>query len=234
MNEIKALALDIDGTITDSHRKLCINAIKSIRKVENNGIPVILVTGNTAVYTYAITTSIGTTGGVVGENGGVMFLEGYKNNETIVYSDFNYVKKAYQHLKEKIGEENQLIIVDDQYSRLSEIAFYRTMNADKIREILKDWNIKVYDSGFALHITDNKINKGITLEKLAKILKINPENIMGIGDSENDLDFLDHVGVKIAVANASQELKDKADYVCQKPYGDGVAEAIEKFILNKN
>lgn len=233
MNEIKALALDIDGTITDSNRLLCISAIEIIRKIENLGIPVILVTGNTAVYTYALTTSIGTTGGVVGENGGVMFLEGYKNNETIVFSDYSYVEKAYQHLKQELKDEYELIVVDDEYCRLSEIAFYRTMNADIIREILKDWNIKVYDSGFALHITDNQINKGVTLEKLAKILDINPKNIMGIGDSENDLDFLDYVGMKIAVANASQELKNKADYVCTKPYGDGVVEAVEKFILKK-
>ena len=232
MKKIKALALDIDGTITDSQRLLSINAIKTIRKVENSGIPVILVTGNTAVYTYALTTSIGTTGGVVGENGGVMFKEGYKNNETIVFSDKKYIDKAYNYLKENLTKEHQLKIVDDQYCRLSEIAFYRTMNADIIREILKDWNVKVYDSGFALHITDQNINKGITLEKLAKILKINPDNIMGIGDSENDLDFLDHVGIKIAVANASSNLKEKADYVCKKPNGDGVMEAVEKFIFN--
>ena len=59
-------------------------------------MPVILVTGNTAVYTYALTTSIGTTG-VVGENGGVMFKEGYKNNETIVFADKKYIDKAYNY-----------------------------------------------------------------------------------------------------------------------------------------
>ena len=38
---IKALALDIDGTITDKNRIGCISAIDTIHKVENIGIPVI-------------------------------------------------------------------------------------------------------------------------------------------------------------------------------------------------
>ena len=46
MNEIKALALDIDGTITDSNRLLCISAIEIIRKIENND----LLTSSPYVY----------------------------------------------------------------------------------------------------------------------------------------------------------------------------------------
>lgn len=57
---------------------------------------------------------------------------------------------------------------------------------------------------------------------------------MVIGDSENDLGFLDVAGFKVAVANACDELKNVADYVCENKYGDGVAEAIDKFIFNKN
>lgn len=229
MATIKAVAVDIDGTITDSKRLLCIEAIETLRKLENNNIPVILVTGNTASYTYALSTSIGTTGGVVGENGGVMFKEGYQNNETIVLSDYNYIKKAYEELKEKITDES-LVMVEDTYCRLSEIAFYRTINPDIIRENLKNWNIQVYDSGFAIHLTDTNVDKGKTLAKLAKLNNINTNEIMGIGDSENDLPFLDTVGLKIAVSNATEELKMKADYVCNKPYGLGVKEAVEKFI----
>jgi hydroxymethylpyrimidine pyrophosphatase-like HAD family hydrolase len=59
---------------------------------------------------------------------------------------------------------------------------------------------------------------------------VKPQEIMAVGDSENDLEFLEVAGVKVAVANADQELKSLADYVSQKPYGDGVKEAIERFI----
>ena len=54
---------------------------------------------------------------------------------------------------------------------------------------------------------------------------------MAIGDSENDEDFLKEVGVKVAVGNADESLKKISTYVCEKNFGDGVAEAIEKFAL---
>ena len=57
------------------------------------------------------------------------------------------------------------------------------------------------------------------------------ENVMAIGDSENDEDFLKEVGYKIAVGNAEERLKEISTYTCEGFYGDGVAEAIEKFAL---
>ena len=54
---------------------------------------------------------------------------------------------------------------------------------------------------------------------------------MAIGDSENDEDFLKEVGYKIAVGNAEDKLKQISTYTCEKTFGDGVAEAIEKFAL---
>ena len=57
------------------------------------------------------------------------------------------------------------------------------------------------------------------------------DNVMAIGDSQNDEDFLKEAGVKIAVGNADDSLKNISTYVCEKNFGDGVAEAIEKFAL---
>jgi len=39
------------------------------------------------------------------------------------------------------------------------------------------------------------------------------------------------VGYKIAVGNAEEKLKEISTYTCENHYGDGVAEAIEKFAL---
>ena len=56
---IKALALDIDGTITNKNRIGCISAIDTIHKVENIGIPVIIATGNVLCFTNALSTIFG-------------------------------------------------------------------------------------------------------------------------------------------------------------------------------
>ena len=232
---IEAIAVDIDGTITDDTRKICISAIEALRKAEDAGIPTIIVTGNVVNYAYAAEVLIGCSGGIVCENGGVVFKEGENNNavETLVERDF--VTSAEAHLKEKLGEKFDVHASHDNMYRLTETVFYKTLARKDLEEALKDFKyldeLEIYDSGFALHVTDKRVNKGTSLRYLCERNGINMENVMAIGDSENDEDFLKEAGYKIAVGNAEDKLKQISTYTCEKMYGDGVAEAIEKFAL---
>ena len=232
---IEAIAVDIDGTITDDTRKICISAIEALRKAEKAGIPTIIVTGNVVNYAYATEVLIGCSGGIVCENGGVVFKEGENNNavETLVERDF--VNSAESHLKEKLGKSFDIHASHDNMYRLTETVFYKTLAREDLEEALKDFKyldeLEIYDSGFALHVTDKRVNKGTSLKYLCERNGINMENVMAIGDSQNDEDFLKQVGYKIAVGNAEDKLKEISTYTCEKMYGDGVAEAIEKFAL---
>jgi hypothetical protein len=232
---IEAIAVDIDGTITDEKRQICISAIEALRKAEAKGIPTIIVTGNVVNYAYATEVLIGCSGGIVCENGGVVFKEGENNNavETMVEKDF--VTSAENHLKEKLGEKFDIHASHDNMYRLTETVFYKTIPRSELEEALKDFEsideIEIYDSGFALHVTDKRVNKGTSLRYLCERSGINMDNVMAIGDSQNDEDFLKETGYKIAVANAEDKLKEISTYTCERMYGDGVAEAIEKFAL---
>lgn len=232
---IEAIAVDIDGTITDNTRKICISAIEALRKAEEAGIPTIIVTGNVVNYAYATEVLIGCSGGIVCENGGVVFKEGENNNavETLVERDF--VTSAEAHLKERLGEKFSIHASHDNMYRLTETVFYKTLPREELEEALNDFKyndeLEIYDSGFALHVTDKRVNKGTSLRYLCERNGINMENVMAIGDSENDEDFLKEAGYKIAVGNAEEKLKEISTYACEKMYGDGVAEAIEKFAL---
>lgn len=232
---IEAIAVDIDGTITDDKRQICISAIKALRKAEANGIPTIIVTGNVVNYAYAAEVLIGCSGGLVAENGGVVFKEGENNNavETMVERDF--VTSAESHLKDKLGEKFDKHASHDNMYRLTETVFYKTIDKQELKDALKDFKyieeLEIYDSGFALHITDKRVNKGTSLRYLCERNGINMENVMAIGDSQNDEEFLKEAGYKIAVGNADDNLKNISTYSCEKLYGDGVAEAIEKFAL---
>ncbi|MDD3985846.1 MAG: HAD hydrolase family protein, partial [Methanobacterium sp.] len=92
---IKAVALDVDGTITDKRRRGCINAIETIHKLENIGIPVIITTGNVLCFTRALSIFLATTGGLVAENGGVIEFKGIKK----VLGNFEICQEAYNYLK---------------------------------------------------------------------------------------------------------------------------------------
>lgn len=230
---IEAIAVDIDGTITDSKRRLCNSAMKAIRKAEVNNIPTIIVTGNLLTFGYATATLIGSTGGVVCENGGVVFKEGLNNNKSKILVDKTYVDKAHNHLIDKLGSKIEDIVSDDNPYRETEVVYYKLIEKSTIEDALRDFEhldkIELYDSGFALHLTDRRVNKGSTLEYLCENTGIDICNLMAIGDSENDIDFLKVAGFKVSVANAEDTLKEKSDYVCEKPFGYGVEEAINKF-----
>ncbi len=115
--------------------------------------------------------------------------------------------------------------------RVSEVAIERTICEKIVKETVKDFNVVVYDTKFAIHLTDPSLDKGSSLEMITTDLGIKMDEILAIGDNENDIEFLTVSGVKVAVNNADKEFKDIADYITKKSYGDGVAEAIERFIL---
>jgi len=169
-----------------------------------------------------------------GDNDKLIVAFPYESQGRAFLGDISKAQKAYDFLLEKFGKDIPFKIVEDSDARVSEICFYKNMDSNPLKELLKDFDVKVYDSGFALHLTDPEIDKGIGLAELAELLDYNIENIMCIGDSENDIDLLRAGGFKVAVANACDELKEIADYVCENKYGDGVAEAIDKFVFNQD
>ena len=213
MTSIKAVAVDIDGTITDDKRRLCVSAMNVLRKVEKLGIPTIIVTGNVANYAYATEVLIGTSGGIVCENGGGIFKENENNNEVLFFGDITEVEKAHDYVLNNIDPKYTLMPSSDNNYRSSERVYYKTLDKEVIADLVKDFNVKVYDSGFAIHITDPNINKGNALEKLLKWSDIKMSEVMAIGDGENDIEFLEHAGLKIAVGNADEKLKSIADYI---------------------
>jgi Cof subfamily protein (haloacid dehalogenase superfamily) len=75
------------------------------------------------------------------------------------------------------------------------------------------------------------VNKGETLGRVAESLGIPMERVMAIGDSWNDVPLLRAAGFAVAMGSSPQELKDEADAVVGDVEHDGVAEAIERFVL---
>ena len=67
--------------------------------------------------------------------------------------------------------------------------------------------------------------------KVAEILKISTHEIIGVGDGYNDFPLLMACGLKVAMGNAVQELKEIADYIAPSVEDDGVVDVIERFIL---
>jgi HAD superfamily hydrolase (TIGR01484 family) len=86
---------------------------------------------------------------------------------------------------------------------------------------------------YAIHVTDAEATKGEALNKVKELFSIKTEEILVIGDSHNDVSLLKEGGFKVAMGNAEEEIKAMADFVAPMYAEDGVAEVLQKFILNE-
>ena len=75
------------------------------------------------------------------------------------------------------------------------------------------------------------VNKGTGLVNLGSRRGIKREEIMAFGDGDNDTVMLKEVGFGVAMANGEPQVKEAADYITLSNEEDGVAQAIERFVL---
>lgn len=80
--------------------------------------------------------------------------------------------------------------------------------------------------------TNPLVNKGTGVRYLAQLLRLQPANIMTIGDNFNDVEMLEYAGIGVAMGNAPAEVKAFAQWVAPSVEQDGAAAAITKFLLS--
>ncbi|WP_380182563.1 sugar-phosphatase [Kalamiella sp. sgz302252] len=86
-------------------------------------------------------------------------------------------------------------------------------------------------SPFFLEVLNKKVDKGAGVKALAERLGLSRDEVMAIGDQENDLAMLEFAGTGVAMGNGIDKVKEIAQFVTKTNMEDGVAHAIEKFAL---
>lgn len=112
------------------------------------------------------------------------------------------------------------------------------IDEDYLDEQIKKIPSEFYDKYEVIKTRSNLLEfmpKGITkaygISLLAKDLAIEQEEIMTIGDEENDLPMIEYAGLGVAMENAVPRVKELADVITDTNDNDGVAKAVEKFVL---
>lgn len=98
------------------------------------------------------------------------------------------------------------------------------------QDVLERYTI-MKSSPYYLEILNKKVNKGAGVKILSERLGLAREEIMAIGDQENDLAMLDFAGTGVAMGNGIDSVKSVAQFITKTNREDGVAYAIEKFVL---
>ncbi len=218
---IRAVAFDIDGTLTDMERRLDPLSVEAVARLE---VPVILATGNVHCFTRTTSVLLGISSVSLSENGGVI---AYGDGQMEVLADISLCEEAYR----KLGEVFDLDRMDSRY-RMTDIVLDRNFDVGRAVSILEEERLAVdlVDSKFAVHIKDRTVDKGTALLKIMDHLRLRPDEVAAVGDSVSDLPMFQVTGFGAAVANASSRLKEAADYVAKEEFGKGAYEIVEYMI----
>ena len=93
-------------------------------------------------------------------------------------------------------------------------------------EIAWSWTIH-------LDVMAEGANKGSVLPILADMYNVGLENVMALGDQDNDAPMLSMAGFGVAMGGASQRCKQVADHIAPAAEEAGFAQAIEQFVLGR-
>jgi phosphoglycolate phosphatase (TIGR01487 family) len=216
---IRALAVDIDGTLTDMKRALCPAAVEAVRSLK---VPVVLVTGNTHCFTRAVSILLGTPRIFIAENGGVV---SHSERDIEILADLAVCQTAYQELSKAFPLE----AYESSRYRFTDIALKRNFDVSAASCYAEEHglNVEIIDTVFAVHIKDKRVNKGTGLQRIAEHMGINLKEFAAVGDSGSDMPMFEIAGFRASVGNSTQELMAASDYVAQAKYGEGFAEIVK-------
>ncbi len=152
----------------------------------------------------------------------------YYNNDSlpeVFLKEFVAVSKVCDNLKEELkGKSAEIFSV---YSMSPQ-------NEKLITEFLRGKNLLLTTSiPDEIEATAENVNKGTALKGLCDELGITADEAMAFGDAMNDSYMLKFAGYSFAMGNAVDELKRIARYVTATNADDGVAQAVEKYVLSE-
>ncbi|MBQ1328484.1 MAG: HAD family phosphatase [Eubacterium sp.] len=102
----------------------------------------------------------------------------------------------------------------------------------ELQEIYGDELNILRSEPFFVEVMAKGIDKATTLAKIIGPLGIEYENTICCGDGFNDISMVRYAAVGVAMENAQEAVKEAANYITASNDNDGIAEVIDKFILN--
>lgn len=265
----RALALDLDGTLTDSQKKITQKTKQTLFKAMDRGVKLILASGRPVIGITALARELelyDRGGFIMAFNGGEI-IDCAKNSAVsrktvpmqcipeicaaarkigcvpLTYTKTEIVAEDDRDeyvLKEKFCVNAPVKRVDD----LSAFVDYETPKflivgpherlvvAEKsLKEAFPELLNIFYSESYFLEVCPTGVSKSDGLAELCRYMGIERAELMACGDGMNDIPMLDYAGFSVAMANSCAQVLRRADYVTLSNDEDGVAAAVERFIL---
>jgi phosphoglycolate phosphatase (TIGR01487 family) len=215
----KALACDFDGTLASEDR-IGEAARSALRQAQEAGIRLILVTGRTFFELTRVCDCLDRFDAVVAENGGVLY-----------FPEHAMIRDQGPPPSTRLLAELNRRGIYYQAGRVI-VATART-DEPRVREALEAARVSrelVYNRA-ALMLLPAGISKGQAVERVLRSLGLSFQDVLAIGDAENDVPLFDACGWAACPANGVAALQERADWVLPGQDGEGVAAAMKGPIM---
>lgn len=222
---VRALALDIDGTLTDGSRKLHLPALAVLQRLHARGVPIVFASGNVLPVMLAMTRFFGLPGPIVAENGGLI-LERVDGREVVTrLARISLARRALARLE---SERVPLRPLFTNRWRETEIALEARFPVARARRLLRGMGVDVVPTGFAVHLIESGCGKLPALERVLAGFRLTPADCLIAGDGDNDVAMLEAAGYAVSFATGSRRARAAADYVAPAAYALGFVEALKR------
>jgi hydroxymethylpyrimidine pyrophosphatase-like HAD family hydrolase len=217
--QCRALATDYDGTLAhDGH--VDGDTLAALQRLKDSGRRLILVTGRQIPELESVFPEYTICDAIVAENGGLIVWPAQARQEVLGEPVPETFLQEIMHRDVKPYSVGKVVF-----------ATWRP-HETVVLQIIQDLGLEfqiIFNKG-AVMVLPSGMNKATGLAHVLKRLEIPPENVVGVGDAENDHAFLDSCAIATAVENALPAVKEKCDLVLTKDHGAGVVELIERML----
>jgi Cof subfamily protein (haloacid dehalogenase superfamily) len=261
----KLMAVDIDGTLLDSHNVLRQETIDAISQGVSQGLIFMLATGRPIQGVQKFNEILGLDLPYITYNGAMVVMGASRNilyEQCLSNEDAQNIYKLGEafHTTMIVWSQNNLYVseMNERAGKYSELAKTPATLIGDVSEICKAgvtkilWydtveNIQAFQSDirdrlgdgvtchtskpYFLEFVDKNASKAIAMAKIGEHFGIQREEMIAIGDGENDLSMIEYAGLGVAMGNAIDEVKEKADYITLSNDENGVAHVIRTFVL---
>jgi HAD superfamily hydrolase (TIGR01484 family) len=233
-----ALATDYDGTIATEGR-VTPETLAALQRWRDTGRKLILITGRELDDWLSIFEQPRLFDWVVAENGAVLYHP--ERQDVKLLADpppADFVEQLRQRVEagepitDATGEFAKFIEAGRLFSMGRIIVATWQPYDQAAKELIQEMglDLQVIMNKRAVMVLPHGVDKAFGLRAVAKEIGVSPDQMIGVGDAENDLHFLELCGYSVAVANALPSVKQQVKWVTTAARGAGVTELIDRIL----
>lgn len=212
------LATDYDGTIAHDG-VVDETTVAALRRARDAGLRLLMVTGRELPDLHRTFAHVDLFERVVAENGALLYDPAIHDGRSLTSPP----------PPELVAELTRLgIPFSVGRSIVATVEPHEVAVLEAIRRLGLEWHI-IFNKGSVM-VLPSGVNKATGLTACLEELSLDPRQVVGVGDAENDQAFLSMCGLSVAVANALPSVKAGVDLVTEGARGAGVTELIARLL----